>query len=259
MNTQTSNLQQPYSIYELTEWTVNELKQANAMLAGSTPELVLRWGFENFAPHIVQATGFGPEGIVLMHMLSEIRPETRIFYLDTDLLFPETYALRDELVRRLGIRLERVHAGLSLGQQAARYGDKLWEVDPDSCCYIRKVAPQRQYLSGYRAWITGIRRDQTIFRADAGLVEWDQTNKMVKLNPLAAWSNAQVWDYIRAHDLPYNSLHDAGYPSIGCRTCTKAVRPGEDQRSGRWAGSSKTECGIHLKPGQAQSGPAQNA
>ena len=250
MSTLVPTWPEPYSLYELTEWTVNQLKQASTELEGSSPQLVLRWGFENFAPDIVLATGFGPEGVALMHMASEIRPETRVFYLDTDLLFPETYALRDELVRRLGIRFERVPAGLSLGEQASRYGEALWQSDPDSCCYLRKVVPQRDYLRNYRAWITGIRRDQTIFRANAGLVEWDNTNKMVKFNPLAAWTNEQVWDYIRANDLPYNSLHDQGYPSIGCFPCTRAVAPGEDPRSGRWSGSLKTECGIHLKPGQ---------
>lgn len=244
---------QPYSIYELTEWTVNELKQVNTELEDSSPELVLRWGFENYTPNIVQATGFGPEGVVLMHMVSEIRPETKVFYLDTDLLFSETYALRDELIRRLGVRFERVPASLSLNEQAARYEDALWKSDPDSCCYLRKVAPQREHLSRYRAWITAIRRDQTLFRANAGLVEWDAANKMVKLNPLATWTSEQVWDYIRAYDLPYNPLHDQGYPSIGCQPCTRAVAAGEDPRAGRWAGTQKTECGIHLKPGQKQS------
>ena len=248
MISQILNRFQPYSIYELTEWTVKELKQVSDELEGSSPQLVLRWGFENFAPDIVLATGFGPEGVVLMHMASEIRPETKVFYLDTDLLFPETYALRDELARRLGIRFERVPSSISLADQAVRYGDALWKSDPDSCCYLRKVIPQREYLSGHRAWITGIRRDQTIFRANAGLVEWDKTNKMAKLNPLAAWTQDQVWDYIRQYNLPYNTLHDQGYPSIGCWPCTKAVKPGDDPRSGRWAGQEKTECGIHLKP-----------
>jgi phosphoadenosine phosphosulfate reductase len=242
--------EQPYSLYELAEWTMNELEQASQELEGSSPEMVLRWGFENFAPDIVQATGFGPEGVVLMHMVSRIRPETVTFYLDTDLLFPETYALRDELAQRLGVRFERVPGSLPLDVQAGKYGPELWKRDPDLCCYVRKVVPQRQYLSQHRAWITGIRRDQTAFRANAGLVEWDTTNKMVKLNPLAAWTSEQVWSHIREHDLPYNALHDQGYPSIGCWPCTRAVAPGEDPRAGRWSGTLKTECGIHLKTSQ---------
>jgi phosphoadenosine phosphosulfate reductase len=231
---------------ETIDWTPESIKQANATLEGSSPETVLRWGFENFAPSIVLATGFGPEGVVLMHLVSQIRPETIVFYLDTDLLFSNTYDLRDELVKRLGIRFERVYSGISLPEQALRHGDKLWERDPDTCCHIRKVIPQRQFLANYSAWITGIRRDQTAFRANTPLVGWDFANKMVKLNPLAAWTSDQVWEHIRTNDLPYNILHDYGYPSIGCWTCTKEVAPGDDPRSGRWSGSIKTECGIHL-------------
>src|SRR5690242_7701413 len=145
------------SSVETVEWTPESAKQIGLELEGSSPETVLRWGFENFGPGIVMATGFGPEGIVLMHLVSEIRPETTVFYLDTDLLFSYTYELRDELVRRLGIRFERIHSGISLPEQAFRHGDKLWERDPDTCCQIRKVIPQRQFLSKNDAWITGIR------------------------------------------------------------------------------------------------------
>ena len=168
---------------ETVQWTPELARQISSSLEGSSTETVLRWGFENFAPSIVMATGFGPEGVVLMHLVSEIRPETIVFYLDTDLLFSHTYELRDELVKRLGIRFERVHSGISLPEQAFRHGDKLWERDPDTCCQIRKVIPQRQFLASYDAWITGIRRDQTAFRANTRLVEWDYANKMIKLNP----------------------------------------------------------------------------
>src|ERR1043165_1211819 len=155
---------------ETATWTPDAARQIGLSLEGSSPEAVLHLGFENFAPSIVMATGFGPEGVVLMHLVSEIRPETIVFYLDTDLLFSHTYELRDELVRKLGIRFERVHSGISLPEQALRHGDKLWDRDPDTCCHIRKVIPQRQYLSNYSAWITGIRRDQTAFRANTKLV-----------------------------------------------------------------------------------------
>jgi phosphoadenosine phosphosulfate reductase len=226
-------------------WTPESIKQVSATLEGSSPEAILRWGFDNFGPQMVLATGFGPEGVVLMHLVSQVRPEATVFYLDTDLLFAHTYDLRDELVKRLGTRFERVHSGLSLPEQALRHGDKLWERDPDTCCQMRKVIPQRQFLKNYSAWVTGIRRDQTAFRANTRQVEWDYANKMVKLNPLAGWTNDQVWEHIRVNDLPYNPLHDYGYPSIGCWTCTKSVEPGQDPRSGRWAGKVKTECGIH--------------
>jgi phosphoadenosine phosphosulfate reductase len=242
----------PSFTLQTSEWNPETLKQISAELEGSSPETILRWGFENFAPSIVMATGFGPEGIVLMHLVSEIRPETTVFYLDTDLLFSQTYELRDELVKKLGIRFERVHSGIYLPEQALRHGDKLWEHDPDTCCHIRKVIPQRQFLENYNAWITGIRRDQTAFRVNTELVEWDYANKMIKLNPLAAWTSDQVWEHIKTYDPPYNPLHDYGYPSIGCWTCTKAVEPGQDPRSGRWAGNAKTECGIHLPSIQKQ-------
>ncbi|HSL29672.1 MAG TPA: phosphoadenylyl-sulfate reductase [Anaerolineales bacterium] len=241
MSTQESEIS-----FETADWSPATAKEAGSRLEGSSPETILRWGFEQFAPSIVMATGFGPEGIALMHFISEIRPETIVFYLDTDLLFSHTYELRDELVRRLGIRFERVHSGISLSEQRRRHGDKLWERDPDTCCHIRKVIPQRQFLSSYSAWITGIRRDQTAFRANTGIIEWDYANKMVKINPLAAWTSEQVWDHIHAHDLPYNPLHDYGYPSIGCWTCTNPVQAGQDPRSGRWSGTTKTECGLHL-------------
>jgi phosphoadenosine phosphosulfate reductase len=193
------------------------------------------------------ATGFGPEGVVLMHHLSQLKPAVGVFYVDTDLLFPETYALRDELAARLGIEFINVHTELSLDAQAEAYGPELWQHDPDLCCHLRKVIPLRCFLAPRRAWISGIRRDQTPARASAGIVEWDNVNQMVKLNPLANWSVDHVWDYIRAHDLPFNHLHRMGYPSIGCWPCTKPVAPGDDPRSGRWAGFNKTECGIHFQ------------
>lgn len=227
-------------------WTPEALNAIRDGFEGATPEAILRWGIETFAPDLALATGFGPEGVVLMHLVSQIAPETTIFYLDTDLLFEETYALRDELEARLGIRFTRVHSGLALEAQAAAYGPELWARDPNRCCQLRKVAPLRRFLATQRAWITAIRRDQTAQRANAGLVEWDGANRLVKLNPLAAWTSKQVWTHIVQHQLPYNRLHDEGYPSIGCWPCTRAVAPGADPRSGRWAGFAKTECGIHL-------------
>jgi phosphoadenosine phosphosulfate reductase len=228
-------------------WSPEVLKQIGQDLEGRPPQEVLRWGIANFEPAISMATGFGPEGVVLMHLLSEIAPETAVFYLDTDLFFRETYALRDELETRFGLQFIRITADLSLEDQAAQYGPKVWERDPDLCCYLRKVEPLRRYLSTQHAWITAIRRDQTRHRANAGLVEWDHGNGLVKLNPIAAWTSDQVWEHIRAHDLPVNPLHAQGYPSIGCWPCTLPFISGDDPRSGRWAGLPKTECGIHLQ------------
>ncbi len=230
------------------EWTPETLKAISDSYEGRSPEEIMRWGFDNFAPHIALATGFGAEGVVLMHMASQMYREATIFYLDTDLLFKETYKLRDQLVERLGIKFTRIHSGVSLNQQAEEHGPALWSSDPNLCCQIRKVKPLREYLATQNAWIAAVRRDQTKARANTGLMGWDAANGLVKLSPLAAWSHDQVWDYIHANDLPYNPLHDEGYPSIGCWTCTRPVAEGEDPRAGRWSGFNKTECGIHLQP-----------
>ena len=226
-------------------WTPEQVLPWAALLEDSPPIEALHWAQRMFAPRLALATGFGPEGIVLMHMAARARLDLSVFYLDTGLLFEETYALRDALAARLGITFIRV-AGLSLEQQAAAHGPRLWSRDPDQCCHLRKVAPLRAYLAQQRAWITAIRRDQTPKRARAGVVEWDHANGLVKVNPLARWTSDQVWRYVHTYDLPYNALHDQGFPSIGCWPCTQRVAPGADPRSGRWAGSAKTECGIHL-------------
>ena len=167
------------------EWTPETLKTVSDRFEGRAPEEILRWGFETFSPYIALATGFGAEGVVLMHMTSQIAPDATVFYLDTDLLFKETYKLRDLLAERLGTRFTRVHSGVSLDAQAEANGPALWSVDPNLCCQIRKVKPLREFLSTQNAWITAIRRDQTKTRANAGIVEWDRTNGLVKLNPLA--------------------------------------------------------------------------
>jgi phosphoadenosine phosphosulfate reductase len=213
----------------------------------ASPEAVLRWAIEEFGPDVAFATGFGAEGCVLVSMLSAISPGTRIFYLDTDLLFPETYALRDQLEARYGVHFERRATSLSVSDQAAQYGERLWEREPDLCCRLRKVEPLREMLKGLRAWVTAIRRDQSAERTHTGFVEWDRKFGLVKINPLAAWSTRDVWNYIAKHDVPYNPLHDKGYPSIGCVPCTTPVQIGELPRAGRWRGTGKSECGIHQR------------
>ncbi len=222
-----------------------ELKSISDKFENASPESVLGWAFEEFGDEAALATGFGAEGCVLVHLLAGVSREARIFYLDTDLLFPETYALRDRLEGRYGVRFERRATPLSLGAQAERYGDRLWERRPDECCRLRKVEPLREMLAGVRAWITAIRRDQSAARAGAGIVEWDAKFGLIKINPLANWSSRDVWNFIAKHDVPYNPLHDHGYPSLGCTHCTTPVQIGEDLRAGRWRGTGKTECGLH--------------
>ena len=232
------------------ETTDKDWKVICSEFEGASPEAVLRWAIEEFSPDVALASGFGAEGCVVVAMLSAIKPLSagsgmRIFYLDTDLLFPETYALRDQLAARYGVQFERRATSLSIGDQAAKYGERLWEREPDLCCRLRKVEPLRETLKGMRAWVTAIRRDQSPARAGTGLVEWDEGFGLVKINPLAAWSTRDVWNYIAKHDVPYNPLHDQGYPSIGCVPCTTPVQIGEVPRAGRWRGTVKSECGIH--------------
>lgn len=205
----------------------------------------VRWTLDTFHPEVAVASSFGLEDVALIHMASVHQQDARIFYLDTDLLFKETYQTRDRLQEKYGMEFIRVPASLTLMEQTAVHGAELWRSQPDSCCNIRKVVPLGSFLKGERAWITGIRRDQSPARKNAQVVEWDAKFSLVKVNPLAAWTQEDVRAYIRENDIPYNVLHDQGYPSIGCIPCTRAVAVGEDPRAGRWSGFDKTECGLH--------------
>lgn len=225
--------------------TDQELKEISDEFEHAPPEAVLRWAAQEYGPDVALATGFGAEGCVLIDMVARSNSQMRIFCLDTDLLFPETYALKKRLEAHYDIKIETRRSALSLTAQAATYGERLWERQPDECCRLRKVEPLREMLAGLRAWVTAIRRDQSAARAGAGIVERDRKFGLVKINPLAAWGKGDVWKYVLQHDVPYNTLYDHGYASIGCATCTTPVRNGEDLRSGRWRGTAKTECGLH--------------
>lgn len=227
-------------------WSAAELAAVSEALEESGAEAVLRWAFEQFSlEEIALACSFGAEDVVLVDMVSKLRPGTRVFYLDTNLLFPETYETIEQVRARYDVKLEQYLPLLTLEEQAEKHGDGLWSRQPDSCCGIRKVEPLQRALGGLKAWITGIRREQSPTRASARVVEWDQKFGLVKFNPLAAWTERDVWQYIHDQGVPYNKLHDSGYPSIGCIHCTRPVRPGEDPRAGRWSGFQKTECGLH--------------
>lgn len=219
----------------------------------ASPEEIVAKAVE-LIPNLTLACSFGSEDMVLLDILMQINSEASVFYLDTDVLFKETYKLRDDAVAKYGVpNLLQVRPRLTLQQQADKYGDALWEREPNVCCNIRKVLPLEQVLSGYDGWISGIRRDQAPTRAHAEVFELDQRFGLVKVNPLAFWSETDVWTYIHAKDVPYNPLHDQGYPSIGCIHCTRPVKSGEDPRAGRWAGFDKTECGLHEGISSAQS------
>jgi len=227
------------------EWTPEGIAKLADWWEEKTPQELLALAVERFGPKVALACSFGAEDVVLVDMLVKINPEVPIFYLDTDKHFRETYETRDRLSARYGISFVQVKPELTLEEQAARYGERLWERDPNLCCNLRKVAPLAGFLREFDAWITGIRREQAPTRANARKVEWDAKFGVVKFNPLADWTFKDVWRYIHENNVPYNPLHDRGYPSIGCECCTRPVKPGEDFRAGRWAGFNKTECGLH--------------
>jgi phosphoadenosine phosphosulfate reductase len=220
------------------------LARWSGALAHRSPIEVLAAAAERW-PAIRFGTGFGREGCALVDMIARHRLPVDVFTLDTGLLVPETYALWRRLEERYGVVIRPVRPALTVGQQAAIFGERLWERDPDRCCALRKVEPLERALVGMDAWITGIRRAQSVTRRNAKVLELDPRG-VVKVQPLAGWSDEDVKGYLFAHDVPYNPLHDRGFPSIGCTPCTRAIRPGEDSRAGRWADAEKTECGLHL-------------
>ncbi len=221
------------------------LAQLSAAMEGKAPQDVLSWAVGEFQPGLTLACSFGgPTGMALLDMVMKIDPRVEVFYLDTDFLFPETYRLRDVCEQKYGFKPIGYKSLLTPEAQAEQHGAELWGSNPDLCCDLRKVEPNHRALDGKTTWISGMRRDQSKTRANVAIVDWDEKFGLVKLNPLAAWDEKQVWAYIAANDVPYNQLHDLGYPSIGCTNCTKPVRPGDDPRSGRWAGLDKEECGI---------------
>lgn len=218
-------------------------------LQNAPPRDILRWALDAYRGRLAVVTSFQPTGIVTLHMLRDLAPGVPVLTLDTGNLFPETLALMDRLEREWRLNLVRIRPRQTLDEQAHDYGEALWRTQPDLCCHLRKVAPLSEALTGYDAWVTGIRRDQSDGRAETPVLGWDARNHKVKVAPFALWTDTMIWTYIHAHDLPYNPLHDRGYPSIGCTHCTQPVAPGEtDPRAGRWANLPKTECGLHLPP-----------
>ena len=215
-------------------------------LESASPLEILTWASETFGSQLAIVTSFQATGIATLHMMQRIQPRTPVLTLDTGLLFPETLDLMDNLEARFNLDLRRIQPRQTPAQQARDYGDRLWERNPDRCCHIRKTIPLRDALAGFDAWITGLRRDQSPSRAATPVISRDRRNGSIKIAPFANWTEKMVWRYIHQHELPYNRLHDMGYPSIGCWTCTRAATGADDLRSGRWSNRSKTECGIHL-------------
>lgn len=208
------------------------------------PQEIVRWAVDTFGDGLSVGASFGgASGMAILHMAAALKPDVHVFVLDTDYLFEETH----ETMRRatLDLQLENVRVYrplLSHEEQANRYGSALWMRDPDACCEIRKIEPNRRALEGKTAWISGLRRDQSEGRADTPIVSWNTKFGLVKINPLANWTEQQTWAYVLANHIPYNPLLDQGYASIGCYNCTV---PGVRGRAGRWQGFEKDECGLH--------------
>lgn len=225
--------------------TSAEVVSLQADFEDATPQAILKWAAST-CTNLVVVTSFQPTGIVTLHMLQAINPQLPVITLDTGFLFPQTEAVIAEMTTRFDLNLIRVKPELSVDEQAKRYGDKLWESNPDLCCQLRKIEPLQKALAPYSAWITGLRRDQSPTRQQIPIIGWDTRHQMMKFCPFANWTEEMIWAYINAYKLPYNTLHDLNYPSIGCTHCTHAAQLGDDLRAGRWVNFGKTECGIHV-------------
>ena len=224
---------------------LEELERYSQELDRATPQEIIAWAVAKYFPQLTMATAFGPEGCVILHMLAEIEPRTHIFNLETGYQFAERLELRDRIARRYGIEVELKQPDTTIAEYESQHGGPLYRTNPDQCCFDRKVKVLRQATVGMKAWMSGIRRDQSPDRASAPIVGWDKKFGLVKISPLASWTKKDVWKMITDHDIPYNPLHDQGYTSIGCWPCTRSVMFGEDERAGRWSGTAKTECGLH--------------
>ena len=210
------------------------------------PETILKWAVETYTPKLAMATAFGPESCLLISMLADIDTSVYVFNLDTGYQFQETLELRDRIERRYGMPIHCLRPELTVEQFEEAHGGPLYHTDPERCCYERKIKVFQRAIQGFDAWISGIRRDQSPHRSSAPIVGWDRKFGLVKISPLANWTRKDVWERITRDRVPHNSLHDQGYPAVGCWPCTQPARDGETERAGRWKGTPRTECGLHI-------------
>jgi len=235
----------------MTSGSLFELQDENL-----SPIEILRLAADRFHGQLVLATALGPEAQVLTHMIARSELEIPIFTIDTGRLFEETQELIMRTNRTYGIRIEMVMPDLQdVEEMVGTHGPNMFREDRElrkQCCFLRKVVPLQRVLSPYSAWMTGMRRNQSVTRESVKVFDWDEKNLLYKVNPLVNWTSKQVWDFIRENDVPYNDLHDQGFPSIGCAPCTRAIQPGEEERAGRWWWESPQdrECGIHIVDGR---------
>ena len=239
-----------------------DLAKQNEGFETAAPEEILAWGWENFGPDIALLSSFGTESVVLLHMVSEAAPAMKVLFLETGYHFPETQEYKKLVTEKLKLNVVELTAAISRREFVKTYGDNLYDTNPDKCCELNKVEPLARALTGFKAWVSGIRRGQGPTRKniqileeyEGGLPRGDGASPLYKLNPLANWSSKDAWQYIKAHALPLHPLFEKGYMSIGFWPCTRPVLPGEEARAGRWAGRVKTECGIHTFKKPKESG-----
>lgn len=211
---------------------------------------LIEWSLRRFGERrMIMTTSFGMEGCALIDMYARHDKPMTVVYLDTMFFFPQTYALRDRLVERYP-HLEFVNGGTKLTpeQQVEKHGKELWKHNPDLCCHLRKVDPLHDVMADVDVWFTALRRSQSVTRVNLRLIDWDWRYQVLKISPLVAWERSEIWEYIQKNNVPYNELHEKGYPTVGCTYCTQAVpgcTPADYSRAGRWNGSDKTECGLH--------------
>src|SRR5262245_41495015 len=231
---------------EPTPELLEELRAASQGLETATPEEIIAWGVERYAPYLTMATAFGPEGCVILAMLAKIAPETYVFNLETGYQFPETLELRERIAEKYGIEVDLLQPDTTEEDYEALDGGPLYRTNPNKCCADRKERRPERASNVMHDWMSRIHRDHSTDRAHAAIVGRDKRFGLVKISPLANWTKKDVWKRITSESIPYNPLHDQGYPSIGCWPCTRAVAAGEtDDRAGRWSGMKKTECGLH--------------
>ncbi|MYL34502.1 phosphoadenylyl-sulfate reductase [Pontibacillus yanchengensis] len=227
-------------------WETSEKPVFDIMTPTKGAQEVLEWSYHHYGDDIVYACSFGVEGMVMIDLIARVKPTARIIFLDTGIHFKETYELIDRVKERYPeLQIKMVKPHLTLDEQAEEYGEALWERKPNKCCNIRKIIPLEKELSQEEAWISGLRREQSPSRASTDFLNKDDKFKAVKVCPLIHWTWQDIWNYVRKEDLPYNPLHEQGYPSIGCSVCTAKVTDSVDSRAGRWANTDKTECGLH--------------
>lgn len=222
-----------------------DLKAESQRLETATPDEILAWAHDRYAPGLAMGTAFGPEGCLMLSLLPKLAPTTYVFNLETGYQFQQTLDLRDRIVEKYGIEVEMLTPELSVPEYEALHGGPLYKTEPDRCCHDRKIKVLQRASAGRLAWMSGIRRDQSAVRAKQPIVAWDRKFGLVKISPLANATKQSVWTRLLKEGVPYNPLHDEGYPSVGCWPCTQKADGEGDERAGRWVGKKKTECGLH--------------